>query len=413
MAIVGQALTAPESGWRRYDNTDSRFIYNGTWTSATNSSYYNNSLQYSNDINSFISFKFYGSKLRIIDEVNTNRSSNIKITIDGVDYVYSDYGTSAYQILLFEKSDLLLGLHTVRISNMTNGVYYSFDAIDIDDTGYLAHPTLPQKTDVESLNIGDVIPCKYIVSTSGNIGVFSEFGTCTSALLPNIPVAVPNGLFYWVFVGYDAQNRMKFIADRIVQIAISWNTLNASGIVSGLPVNFVDNNFYNQYIRLMTGGVVATQDIDNEWDRIIVNSTLNGLITSGDNNIWHYGNSYPTLISTTSASANTSRIMRGLTSNINYSSSIDVATATNGFRPVLIIEQKVIVKHLIKDGTDLKTISGGNLVKVCNTTDDETIRKGAYLSSGMNNLSLWTNSLLTQVTTKPPYVCTYRTPKDY
>ena len=105
--------------------------------------------------------------------------------------------------------------------------------------------------------------------------------------------------------------------------------------------------------------------------------------------------------------------MRGLTSNVNYYSSIDVATATNGFRPVLIIEQKVIVKHLIKDGTDLKTISGENLVKVCNTTDDETIRKGAYLSSGMNNLSLWTNSLLTQVTTKPPYVCTYRTPKGY
>ncbi|KPU43036.1 hypothetical protein OXPF_34680 [Oxobacter pfennigii] len=37
-ATIGQQLTSPEAGWRRYDDTDSRIQYIGTgWTLGSNS----------------------------------------------------------------------------------------------------------------------------------------------------------------------------------------------------------------------------------------------------------------------------------------------------------------------------------------------------------------------------------------
>lgn len=37
MATIGQNLQSPESGWRRYDDTDSRIRYIGTgWTKLSN-----------------------------------------------------------------------------------------------------------------------------------------------------------------------------------------------------------------------------------------------------------------------------------------------------------------------------------------------------------------------------------------
>jgi len=142
MATLGVALTAPETGWKRYDDSDSRIVYTGTTTIITDSEYaYNNCTAtyfLSSNSGCSISFKFYGTKLRIIDSIYWNRSATVNISIDGVVETYDDYSSTAniLQALLYEKTGLSLGIHTVTITNGTTAVF-GLDAIDIDEDGEL------------------------------------------------------------------------------------------------------------------------------------------------------------------------------------------------------------------------------------------------------------------------------------
>ena len=142
MATVGQQLLTPESGWRRYDDTDSRINYVGVPAYINDSNCWNNTAHYTNSTEGSISFKFYGTKLRIIIGQSPVWSKNVKITIDNIDYIYSNYNASGLivKILTFEKLDLSIGVHTIIIQNVSAG-YWGVDCIDIDDTGYLVNPT--------------------------------------------------------------------------------------------------------------------------------------------------------------------------------------------------------------------------------------------------------------------------------
>lgn len=80
---------------------------------------------------------------------------------------------------------------------------------------------------------------------------------------------------------------------------------------------------------------------------------------------------------------------------------------TTNFTPNTI-EYGIILKHLIQDGTELKTINGSNLVTICNTTDDSTTIESAFVTSGLSNLSTWSNSLTSQIVNNTFKVATYR-----
>jgi hypothetical protein len=350
MATIGQALTAPETGWRRYDDTDGRILYTGTLSKVTSSSgQYNSSYTQSNTNGSTISFKFYGTKIRILSNYYSDKSNSIDVYIDGVRIDnFSEYfnGSAVLQCLVYEKTGLALGNHTIKLVNNTTS-YMMLDAIDIDDTGYLTHPLLNEVhsfSDVRS--IGDCIPCRYTATTSGQVGYFSELGITVAPQIPPASLAIPNGSFFWVYVGKDYLGRKKFIADRIIQTNISWNTLNSSGICSEKSMDLGLGNNYNSFIRLLTGGTSAT-DTDNEWDKIVVSSTLGDKIVAGDNNIWNWSSKYSW--SSTSSPTNTNRIIRGNTINgfVNPYGS-DVVSSTIGFRPVLLVETFVTDRYLLK-----------------------------------------------------------------
>jgi hypothetical protein len=235
MATVGQILTAPESGWRRYDDTDSRLQFTGIWTSATDlTGYYNTYRHFTSEINACVSFKFYGTKIRLVGEKSSGNSTNVNITIDGQIYNINNYAaTQIRQCLMFEKLGLPLGVHTITMTNLEASKYMVLDAIDIDSDGYLIHPILPQKSTLDNIQVGDVIPCRYIVPTSGSTGVFVNMGSVADDYIPVISSATPNGLFNWIFSGYDVRGRMKFIADRVIQHSISFDALNKAGIANG------------------------------------------------------------------------------------------------------------------------------------------------------------------------------------
>jgi uncharacterized protein YjdB len=152
-AKVGDSLTAPEKGWQRFDDSNSKIKYLGSWKAVTGDSegFYNSTTHYTSTLNDSISFKFYGTKLRIIQTINNNRDTNVSVTIDGVNKsTYSLYNASSqYQVLKFEQQNLSLGIHSVTITKATdNTMYLDLDAIDIDSTGYLIDPSATLATGI-------------------------------------------------------------------------------------------------------------------------------------------------------------------------------------------------------------------------------------------------------------------------
>lgn len=138
MATIGSALTAPETGWERYDETDSNISYIGTWSNLAVANLYNGNSKYNYvPENKSIRFNFIGSKIRIIQFKN-NSSSDYNIKIDGIDYgsVNILNSTTIYQILTFEKTGLSYKEHCVDLYGESTNKF-NLDAIDIDDTGEL------------------------------------------------------------------------------------------------------------------------------------------------------------------------------------------------------------------------------------------------------------------------------------
>jgi hypothetical protein len=273
--------------------------------------------------------------------------------------------------------------------------------LDMTDTAYSYHGDLEWffesagsvRTKLQNMLIGDIISCKYI-ATSGSVGTFSELGITSLPLISQMSSATPNGSFYFVHVGYDINGRMKLIADRNIQHSISWDTLNTKGIAngSGIMIDLGLGTSYNTSIRLLTGGT-TTADLDNEWDKIIVESTLDGNITKGDNNVWNWSNLY-SWTSTSLTSNNASRIKRGL-GEYNNALASSISTGV-GFRPVLLIEQLVTLNFLLLDNNEFKTILNGNLLTVGYMSDSLIEKENAFLNSGMKDLSQINNNIKNQ-----------------
>ncbi|MFA9466785.1 MAG: hypothetical protein ACERKN_21200 [Velocimicrobium sp.] len=142
-ATVGEVVTAPDENWNRYDDSDSKIVYTGIWTRFNNVSNYSGSDIYSGTAGSKASFKFFGTGLRVIAPINNDKNSDIIIKIDGEPFVLNEYASSLkFQVLCFEKIDLLSGYHTVEIIVPSNPLTTYATVIDaIDVIGYLVDDT--------------------------------------------------------------------------------------------------------------------------------------------------------------------------------------------------------------------------------------------------------------------------------
>jgi hypothetical protein len=150
MAVVGQQLMGPEAGWKRYDDRDNRIIYIGSnWNrSNTGKDGYNSTS--SNNFNSgeYLYFRFYGTQLRIISSIDTNRSfdGSADIFINNTNYgtILQRYNSvGLHSVLVYEVLDLPIGVHLVKIMTKNcspNTLAFSIDAIDINSGGYIVLP---------------------------------------------------------------------------------------------------------------------------------------------------------------------------------------------------------------------------------------------------------------------------------
>ena len=117
------------------------------------------------------------------------------------------------------------------------------------------------------------------------------------------------------------------------------------------------------YIRLLTGGT-SSSDKDNEWDKIIVESNLGGLITAGDNNVWNWSSLY-SWTSSTASGASTTKITRGRDSaSTSVSKAMTSVDGSWGFRPMLIVETLFSPKFLLLDGESIKTYKNNTIATI-------------------------------------------------
>ncbi|MGX5518884.1 hypothetical protein [Bacillus cereus] len=185
-AKVGDVLLQPETGWKRIDDTDVNIKYLGNWTLIDNlSDYHNSTARFKHAKQSSVddsamsaTFKFKGTKLRVIGVSNNTYDRDAQIIIDGKPETisfYADRDVSPSRVLLFDKQGLTDEIHTVELK----GVFMHLDAIDIDETGSMVPPT----------KVGDVLlqpeaGWKRIDDTDSNIQYTGNW-----SLIDNQPLA--------------------------------------------------------------------------------------------------------------------------------------------------------------------------------------------------------------------------------
>ena len=258
MAVIGEQLTSPEAGWKRYDDTDGAIQYKGSWSPVTQEGPYNKTRHFTQDINSKAFFMFTGTKLRLIGVVVSTYNDNISITIDGQESFFSQKSDAVvHQVLTFEANGLNDSLHTVEMK-ITKPFHMNIDAIDIDSDGRLLHPD--EVLTPDELTIGKRIRCHYSAPASRQVGTFSGLGEETSDFIPVTSSATPNGDFYFIMVD-DGYGGKKLIADRNVQHSISWDTLNSAGIASSsglLLSSYGDNCIPKMTSNTSPSGIAKT-----------------------------------------------------------------------------------------------------------------------------------------------------------
>lgn len=304
---IGNKLSSPEVGWKRYDSGLPIFKYTGDWTPQTITGTYNGSenlttYNVAGANGAIASFIFRGTRLRLIASRWTSNSSSIDIVIDGVTVTnLSQNGTETRQILFFQIDFGSEGTRKIEIINRTQ-LYLGLDAVDIDTGGSIYHPD--EVNSFSELIVGKRIRASYIAS-SGKVGVFANLGSDIfvdgiNDFIPATSSATPNGSFYWIYVGNDYKGSKILVASRNIQHSISWDTLNQLGITSytGLPL-------YD-----LTLPVVSAYDFNESFGTTLFSKTspaFNGTITG---------------TTITSGQNGSARSFNGTTDRITFTSSI-------------------------------------------------------------------------------------------
>lgn len=157
MATVGDQLTAPESGWKRYDDAEPFISYTGfTQRNHAVTGAYEGKSSYNANGSAVgeVIFSFVGTKVRIISSTtNTSRAESVSVSIDGnVETFTARTNANQAQTLVYEKQNLPYSTHTVKIFDFkgvligSSAAAFGLDAIDIDSDGRLVRPIGTQLT---------------------------------------------------------------------------------------------------------------------------------------------------------------------------------------------------------------------------------------------------------------------------
>ncbi|SHI66096.1 hypothetical protein [Propionispora hippei] len=136
MATVGQQLTAPETGWKRYDDTDSNITCEGG-SQGSKGACYNGTFHEGPMVVRFCIKDT--TRLRYIGCIGVSTLYTTKgiVKIDGVQVAsFIQIAGDKNQVINAEITGMTQSIHHVEIS-CSDGKWIQIDAIDIDENGVL------------------------------------------------------------------------------------------------------------------------------------------------------------------------------------------------------------------------------------------------------------------------------------
>lgn len=216
-SIGDQLIDYPEEGWQRFDEPEiPQIVYSGSWSTLNypGVGYYKGTIKATKEVGASLEFKFYGTKIRIIDVITNARSNDSRIVIDGIEDSFSTYNpTRQPQTITYEKLNLNPGIHNVKIYTPSTNVYsgsdlVAIDAIDIDESGNFVNINTPLKLHAVggdsqvTLDWDKIDPAdSYIVHYGTESGNYTETATVTKDTYGNFVIpGLTNGTTYYFVV---------------------------------------------------------------------------------------------------------------------------------------------------------------------------------------------------------------------
>lgn len=131
LGIVSEEIDFEETFFNgKYDTTDARIAYTGSWSTASAAEAYGGSVRFvSTGQSGYAEFQFYGRQFIFVYSRLTDRGT-ADVTIDGVVVATVNQNGSTQWQTEWESPVLSRGLHTVRITKNTGNVI-DFDALEI------------------------------------------------------------------------------------------------------------------------------------------------------------------------------------------------------------------------------------------------------------------------------------------
>src|SRR5215469_10597624 len=208
-----------------YDDTDPALQYSGNWSHVANQSYtggdYKNTESFSNHAGDSLTVPFTGTAIRWIGS-QTGNHGLADVYIDGVKQATVDCSGSANQVVLFSKTGLTDGPHTLEIvvdgthSSGSTDNYVSIDAIDLPTGSTATNPTYPvvpqQPGTAITLNGRD----SHIIVANYKLGD-SQMQYSTSEIMTNATIGGRDVAVLYGDQGSDGETVLRYASHPTVQ----------------------------------------------------------------------------------------------------------------------------------------------------------------------------------------------------
>ncbi len=123
------------TAYMRYEQTDSHFVWAGTWTSVSNSAASGGSYKQASASGASVTVKFTGTSLVWVAELGPKMGkASVSVDSGAAQIVNLNQATAAYGVKIWNTGDLTFGVHTVKItwySGNAAGLGISADAFSI------------------------------------------------------------------------------------------------------------------------------------------------------------------------------------------------------------------------------------------------------------------------------------------
>src|SRR6266699_2276871 len=206
-------------------DTDPALQYSGNWSHVANQSYtggdYKNTESFSKQAGDSLTVPFNGTAVRWIGSQTSNHGL-ADVYIDGTKQATVDASGSANQAVLFAKSGLTDGPHTLKIvvdgthSSGSTDNYVSIDAIDVPTGSAAANPTYPvvpqQPGTAITLNGRD----SHIIVANYKLGD-SQLQYSTSEIMTNATIGDHDVAVLYGGQGSDGETVLRYASQPTVQ----------------------------------------------------------------------------------------------------------------------------------------------------------------------------------------------------